>query len=124
MTKTVSPVSVLHVIMIFRAKVFRICLYLYVLVCPIAYQTFFVTGEIGAVELDEDDEDCDEAEEITIEPGLIGDVDDIAEEEDEEQGIMEQSLQASLESVLFWLHSQLLGKPWSTGHVVPKIVFN
>jgi len=50
-------------------------------------------GEIGAVELDEDDEDCDEAEEITIEPGLIGDVDDIAEEEDEEQGIMEQSLQ-------------------------------
>ena len=85
---------------------------------------FFVTGEIGAVELDEDDEDCDEAEEITIEPGLIGDVDDIAEEEDEEQGIMEQSLQASLESVLFWLHSQLLGKPWGKGHVVPKIVFN
>ena len=62
---------------------------------------FFLTGEIGAVELDEDDEDCDEAEEITIEPGLIGDVDDIAEEEDEEQGIMEQSLQVSQIS-LFW----------------------
>ena len=61
----------------------------------------FVTGEIGAVELDEDDEDCDEAEEITIEPGLIGDVDDIAEEEDEEQGIMEQSLQASLQISTF-----------------------
>ena len=61
----------------------------------------FLTGEIGAVELDEDDEDCDEAEEITIEPGLIGDVDDIAEEEDEEQGIMEQSLQASLQISTF-----------------------
>ena len=84
---------------------------------------FFLTGEIGAVELDEDDEDCDEAEEITIEPGLIGDVDDIAEEEDEEQGIMEQSLQVSQIS-LFGLHSQLLGKPWGKGHVVPKIVSN
>ena len=62
---------------------------------PLIKLSIFSTGEIGAVELDEDDEDCDEAEEITIEPGLIGDVDDIAEEEDEEQGIMEQSLQAS-----------------------------
>ena len=95
MTKTVSPISVLHVIMIFRAKVFRIGLYLYQSGPLHIKLKFFVTGEIGAVELDEDDEDCDEAEEITIEPGLIGDVDDIAEEEDEEQGIMEQSLQVS-----------------------------
>ena len=80
----------------------------------------FVTGEIGAVELDEDDEDCDEAEEITIEPGLIGDVDDIAEEEDEEQGIMEQSLQASLQisTCTFLAAFPIAWTPWGKGHVV------